>query len=156
AIVLFACLSQTAKGGWTGSMNGVGFGWASVNVTSSTLITNLVKCPSTNLPSAAMTNTDGYIAGGPLPGGASAATVALIKGTNGYKWKATTLGSNGDKTDNSTLDKRVKINPSDCAFLDMESAANIAPDGKSGMLTVNTKATGGTALLLRGYEYKDP
>jgi hypothetical protein len=156
AAVMLASLSQSAKAGWTGSMNGVGLGWASVNVTSSSLNSNLVKTLTMTFPSASMTNTPGFFAGGPLPDGASAATIAQIKGTNGYKWKATTLGSNGDKTDNVKLDSLVKVDPSDCASLDMDSSADIAPDGKSGILHVNTKATSGTALLLRGYEYKDP
>ncbi|MDD5141076.1 MAG: HYR domain-containing protein [Verrucomicrobiales bacterium] len=107
-------------------------------------------------PSAAMTNTATYFAGAPLPKGSSSATVARIKGGSGYVWKASTLGSNGDKTDNAALDKLVKVNPADCAALEMDSSATIAPDGKSGILVVNTKATAGTAILLRGYEYTSP
>src|SRR5258708_1819908 len=77
------CLSQTAKAGWTGAMNGTGYGWASVNVTSSTLHSNLVKTPNMTGPSAAMTNTATYFAGAPLPSGWCPATVARIKGTSG-------------------------------------------------------------------------
>jgi hypothetical protein len=161
AVVALACLVQSAKAGWTGSMNGLGNGWASVNVTASNVITgiltsNLVNCPSNHAPSASMVATIGYIAGGPLPDGASAGTVALIKGTNGYKWTAKTTGANNDKTDNAKLDSLVKVDPSDCATLEIDTSADISPDGKSGVLHVNTKATPGTALLLRGYEYKDP
>lgn len=150
---IFVFETPTAKAGWTGSMNGLGIGWASVNVTSSSLTSNTVACPTTNFPSASMTNATGFIAGGPLPDGASKATIAQIKGGSAYKWTAKTLGSNGDKTDNANLDKRVKIVASDCASLDLDSTANIAPDGKSGILTVNAKGTPGTAILLRGYEY---
>src|SRR5437868_6803381 len=120
AMAALFCLGETAHAGWTGSMNGVGLGCASVNVTSSSLNSNLVKSPTMIFPSASMTNADGFFAGGPLPNGASAATIAQIKGTNGYKWKATTLGSNGDKTDNAKLDSLVKVDPSDCASLDMD------------------------------------
>src|SRR3954471_16425614 len=84
SVVALACLTQTAEAGWTGSMNGVGLGWASVNVTSSSLNSNLVKTLTMTFPSASMTNTPGFFAGGPLPDGASAATIAQIKGTNAY------------------------------------------------------------------------
>jgi hypothetical protein len=50
-----------------------------------------------------MTNTPGFVAGGPLPSGASTKTLARILGQPGYVWKSTTTASNGDKTDNSEL-----------------------------------------------------
>ncbi len=137
-------------------MNGTGYGVASVNVTSATLRSNKVSTPAMNNPSAAMTNTPTYFVGAPLPAGASAATIARIKGSAGYVWKATTVGSNGDKTDNEALERRVQVRPADCAVLEMESAAAIAPDEKSGSILVNARATAGTALWLRGYEYTDP
>jgi hypothetical protein len=155
---IFIFETPAAKAGWTGSMNGIGIGWANVNATSVTLATNSVNCPSNNLPSASMTNgvATGFRANGPLPDGSSLGTVAQIKGTNGYKWKANTVGVGGDSTDNKYIDKLIKLNPSDCASVELDSSADIAPDGKSGHLKVNTKATPGTAVLLRGYEYKDP
>ncbi|HUK82254.1 MAG TPA: hypothetical protein VLZ12_06435 [Verrucomicrobiae bacterium] len=94
---------QSAWAGWTGSMNGTGYGKASVNVTSSTIKTNIVSTPTTSLPSASITNATGYKYGGPLPSGASRLTFAGIKGQAGYVWKNTTTASNGDKTDNSEL-----------------------------------------------------
>jgi hypothetical protein len=94
---------QLALAGWTGSMNGSGYGKASVNVTSSTGKSNSVPTKVMTAPSAAMTNTPGYVAGGPLPSGASKSTVARILGQPGYIWKSTTTASNGDKTDNSEL-----------------------------------------------------
>jgi hypothetical protein len=60
---------------------------------------------------------------------------------------------NGDKTDNDGLEKRVHILPADCAALEMDSSAVIAPDDKSGTLTINAKGTAGTAIWVRGYEY---
>ncbi|HXI83382.1 MAG TPA: PxKF domain-containing protein [Verrucomicrobiae bacterium] len=93
----------SALAGWTGSMNGSGFGKASVNVTSSTLKSNTVATALMTSPSAAMTNTPGFVAGGPLPSGASTKTLARILGQPGYVWKSTTTASNGDKTDNSEL-----------------------------------------------------
>jgi hypothetical protein len=136
-------------------MNGVGYGIASVNVTSVSLVSNKVTTPTMTNPSAAMTNTPTYFAGAPLPKGSSTATVARIKGSAGYVWKANTVGSNGDKTDNDALEKRVRIYPADCAALEMESTAAIAPDDKSGTIVVSAKATAGTAIWLRGYEYLD-
>src|SRR6185312_13365642 len=112
-ILIAACIlsaifveSPSAKAGWTGAMNGLGIGWASVNVTSSSDNSNSVACPTTSAPSASMKPTTGYIAGAPLPQGASSGTIAQVKGAAGYKWTAKTVGSNGDKTDNSNLDKR--------------------------------------------------
>jgi len=153
---VIVCLTHTAKAGWTGVMNGTGLGWASVNVTASTGQTNALRTPNMTGPSAAMTNTPTYFSGAPLPAGASPATIARIKGSAGYVWKASTVGSNGDKTDNAALDKLIKLPGADCANLEMDSTSTIAPDGKSGILVVNTKATAGTAILLRGYEYTGP
>src|SRR5712671_575893 len=82
---------QSAWAGWSGSMNGSGYGKAQVNVTSSTLKSNTVATTVTNFPSAAMTNTIGYVFGGPLPSGASKSTLARILGQAGYVWKSTTV-----------------------------------------------------------------
>src|SRR5712671_4221897 len=114
---------QLALAGWTGQMNGTGYGKASVNVTSSTAKSNTVGTANMQSPSAAMTNTATYFAGGPLPSGASTATVARIKGSAGYVWKANTTATNGDKTDNSEIESRVNIVPADCALLTMDSSS---------------------------------
>src|SRR4030095_6941866 len=135
-----------SNAGWTGSMNGAGYGIASVNVTSSTLKSNKVSTPTMYNPSAAMKTTATYFAGAPLPTGSSTATVARIKGSAGYVWQANTVGSNGDKTDNDRLERRLNILPADCAVLNMDSTAIIAPDDKSGTITVNAKGTAGTAI----------
>lgn len=153
AAMVITWSGSKVHGGWTGSMNGVGFGIASVNVTSATLRSNKVSTASMYNPSAAMTNTATYFVGAPLPSGSSTATVARIKGSAGYVWKANTVGSNGDRTDNDGLERRVRIYPADCASLDMDSTAVIAPDDKSGTISVNAKGTAGTAIWLRGYEY---
>lgn len=145
---------QLAHAGWTGSMNGTGTGWASVNVTSSKGTTGRTNTPAGTLnPSASMTSTPGYLANAPLPSGSSTGTVARVKGGAGYVWTATTAGSNGDKTDNEEIEGRVNIVPADCAFLTMESSADLASNGVSGTITINATATEGTALLLRGFEY---
>src|SRR5580658_392173 len=85
--------SQIAKAGWSGAMNGTGYGWASVNVVSKTLHSNTVQSANMIAPSAAMKTTAGYSVGAPLPAGSSAATVARIKGAAGYIWTADTVGS---------------------------------------------------------------
>jgi len=94
---------QLAWAGWTGSMNGAGFGKASANVTSSTAKSNAANSAVMTKPSAAIKPTSGYSAGASLPSGASALTFSRIKGQPGYVWQASTLASNGDKTDNSEL-----------------------------------------------------
>jgi len=144
---------QLVLAGWTGQMNGTGYGKASVNVTSSTAKSNTVGTANMQSPGAAMTNTTTYFAGGPLPSGASTATVARIKGSAGYVWKANTLATNGDKTDNSEIESRVTIVPSDCASLTMDSSSILSSNGLSGTITVNAAATEGAAILLHGFEY---
>jgi hypothetical protein len=94
---------QSAWAGWTGSMNGAGFGKASANVTSSTAKSNTANSAVMTKPSAAIKPTTGFSGSAPLPSGASTSTFSRIKGLAGYVWQASTLASNGDKTDNSQL-----------------------------------------------------
>jgi hypothetical protein len=94
---------QMTWAGWTGSMNGAGYGKAKVNVTSSTSVSNSVATTNMFFPSAAMSNYVGYVFGGRLPNGSSPLTLARILGKAGYVWQATTVAKNGDKTDNSEL-----------------------------------------------------
>jgi len=157
-IVLLDCDLQRARAGWTGTMDGTGKGWVSVNVRSSRgtsrTISTLGSFPANTLnPSAAMAPLSGYLTNAPLPSGSSSGTVARVKGSPGYVWTATTSGSNGDGTDNEEVEARVNIVPSDCAFLAMDSTAELSSNGISGTITVNATATAGTALLLRGFEY---
>ncbi len=156
AMAMALALTQVTplQAGWSGVMNGVGFGWASVNVTTAGGTAKSLTSTNVSGPGAAMTTTTGYTVTGPLPQGASTNTVARIKGSAGYVWRATTIGSNGDKTDNVELESRVQISPSDCASLTMDS--ELVPssfDGHSGTISVKTTGTAGTALWLRGFEY---
>lgn len=156
AIVVGVALSQSqlAMAGWTGAMNGTGYGQASVNVRAygtSLLKKKTIATTNMPIPSVAMTNTSGYVFGGALPEGASPATVAKVIGYSGYIWDATTVGSNGDTTDNDELESRVNIVPADCATLDMTSSAVIAEDDKSGTITINANGTAGTAVWSRGF-----
>src|SRR5258706_662016 len=111
--VLVACVaaitahSKNVQGGWTGAMNGTGYGWAGVNVVSSVLTTNTLRTLNMTGPSAAMAPTTGYYTNRILPLGASPNTLARIKGSSGYVWQASTSASNGDKTDNPELESRV-------------------------------------------------
>ena len=153
---IVACCAQPAQAGWTGAMNGVGYGQATVNVRAfDTLASKARNLSTTNMqaPSAAITTTTGYVFGAPLPQDASPATVAKVKGLPGYIWQATTVGSNGDTTDNAELESRVNIVPADCAALEMSSEAQVAPSGNSGTITVNANGTAGTAIWLRGFEF---
>jgi hypothetical protein len=154
-VALTLAVSPSARAGWSGVMNATGTGWASVNVASSTHKTNQVRTITMLNPSAAMIKTNGYAYGTNLPAGASPATVARIKGAAGYVWTSKTLGSNGDSTDDGPIDQLINLKPSDCASVDMDSTANFSPDGQSGLVIVNTTATPGAAILLRGYEFTD-
>jgi len=158
-IGLFICHVQPALGGWTGVMvGGTGKGWASVNVRSSTFVTNRVTTVTNLLnPSAAMSPTAGYATNAPLPKGAATNTYARIRGLTGGIWSAALNAANsGDGTDNPELDARVTITPADCAAITFGSAINqsqaeFSSNGFSGTITVNAAATAGTALWLRGF-----
>src|SRR5262245_8353394 len=89
------CHVQEGRAGWNGTMNGSGYGQASVNVRAAD--TSLLKkktITSINMqdPSASMAPTTGYATNSVLPTDASAATVAKIKGATGYVWVAETVG----------------------------------------------------------------
>jgi hypothetical protein len=145
--------------GWTGLINGVGTGWASVNVRSSWDFSNRVTTlNNTTYPSASMSPTTGYTTNANLPRGASKSTYSRIRGLAGGIWQAGANSANGDGTDNLELQKRVTIIPVDCAALTFDSLINQSQDefnnnGNSGTITVNATATGGTALWLRGFEF---
>lgn len=159
AIIFVLAECQVARAGWTGLINGVGNGWASVNVRSSTSHTNQVTTrPNTASPSAAMAPTTGYKTNGPLPVGAATATYSRIKGLPGGIWQAAAHSSNGDGTDNPELQSQATVTPADCASITFTSQINqtqqeFNANGNSGTITVDATATGGTALWLRGYEY---
>ena len=143
---------RTVQAGWTGAMNGVGYGWADANVTSFRLQTSSADDAPTTSPSASIPPVP-YKANAPLPDKASLSTEVRILGMPGYIWQASTFGANGDTTDNADIEGRVTIVPADCAQLEMDSTGEISQDGMSGVITVNANATAGTGLLLRGYEY---
>jgi hypothetical protein len=158
AVITAMLLTHTdpAQGGWTGAMNGSGYGYAGVNVTSLIGTNKAIRTGNRYNPSAAMAPTTGYVTNAFLPKGSSTGTVARIKGSAGYIWQANTVGSNGDKTDNAEIEKRVVIKPALCTSLIMESQlGTFDPETGSGSLTVNTLGTAGTALLLLGYEVSD-
>lgn len=146
---------ESSHAGWSGAMNGLGYGSTSVNVTSSTLAAAKVGSTATNGPTASMVPAAGYTFCAPLPDGASANTVARVKGGPGYVWQASTIGSNGDKTDNLEIEQRVVVRPANCASLTMSSLlppGAFDPQTGLGAISVITKGTAGTALLLRGFE----
>ena len=151
--------NQPAFGGWTGLINGLGVGWASANVRSATLQTNKVATVNNvTSPSATMPPTNGYMTNGPSPSGASSTTYSRIRGLSGGVWSAASKAAVGDGTDNPELQNRVAITPADCASLTFDSFINQSQsqfnaNGNSGSITVNAKATAGTALWLRGFEY---
>src|SRR6266568_2321476 len=144
---------QIALAGWTGYINGVGFGWASANVRSSTFHSTKVTTPSFTGPNATIPLTNGYTYFTNSPSGASTNTYSRIRGLAGAVWTNTACAAVvGDGTDNPELEKRVTVLPADCAALTMDSRTN-SFDGHSGTIAVTTKGTAGTALWLRGFEY---
>jgi hypothetical protein len=150
------CYSQRAKAGWTGLINGAGFGWASVNVRSVTSNSNKVTTPSISGPSATIAPTAGYAYQTNSPSGANVNTHSRIKGAAGGIWTAQTFASPGDGADNAELQARVNVVPATCATLNMDTAIDINEfnaNGNSGNISVNAQATTGTALWLRGFEY---
>ena len=166
ALVLGIILSHgpVALAGWTGSMNGTGFGKAIVNVTSSTIKTNQVVTPNVQGPSAAMKPTTGYTYGGALPSGASSATLARIKGLPGYIWQPTTTAANGDKTDNSELNYYVTpTSPLATTSLEVlgvtiETNSPACNPGEA-LYTFTWHWSGsdaGTAQMLKWVEYDEP
>lgn len=144
-------LSRQAQGGWTGAMNGTGYGWASVNIVTGKG-TSTASTPVLTGPSASIPTETGFAYNAPLPRDASFSDVAEIRGSPGYVWQATTSGFQGDGTDNTNIESRVTIIPYDCPTLGMDSTGILSPDGLSGSITVNAFGTPGTGLLLRGYE----
>src|SRR5687768_2425227 len=144
--------NQSVFAGWTGLINGAGRGWASVNVRSSTLVTNRISTVNDLLfPSASMSPATGYKTNGPLPSGAAATTYSRIKGLSGGIWQATSRATIGDGTDNAELQARANIIPADCASLTFDSVINqtqaeFNANGNSGTISVTAKATAGTAL----------
>jgi len=150
---------QLAWAGWTGSMNGAGFGKASANVTSSTSKSNAANSAVMTTPSAAIKPTAGFSGSAPLPSGASASTFSRIKGLAGYVWQATTAASNGDKTDNSQLTYYVtptsRLATTTLDVLSVTTETNGCGDGQA-LYTFIWHWTGsdaGTAQQVKFYEF---
>ena len=143
-----------ARAGYNGNMNGSGVGSVTVTVSSSTLQTTNVKSATMLNPSASIPPATGYSANAALPTGASPSTVGRVKGSIGYKWTAVTTAYNGDKSDSEVINQRTPITPADCAELNVDTSYEPPADGSSGRVIVQGTATEGTAILLRGYEWK--
>lgn len=158
-VALAICPSLSGLAGWTGSMNGSGYGKASVNVTSATQIAKTVSSATMTFPSAAMVTTPGYSAGGTLPDGSSAATTARILGQSGYIWKSTTTGANGDKADNATLTPYVSPSTSQATTALEVLSVNVDPNGCGPGQALYTfmwhwmGSENGTAQMVRFFEF---
>jgi hypothetical protein len=141
-----------ALAGWTGSMNGDGYGKASVNVTSPEKSKTFTTTNMTR-PSVSMTYNTNYVMGTSLPSGASLTTVSQVKGFAGYIWQAYTMGNNGDDTGNPDL-AHIKVDASEiCASLQLTSLMSISNSlTKSGAIEINAIGEAGTAFRARGYE----
>src|SRR5438477_7648390 len=155
---------QTVMAGWSGIMNGVGYGWASVDVISSSskeasLTTTSKDTPAASMPTNIVSGTvDSSYLNGKLPNGSSIGTVSRVKGSSGYVWQAITVGNGGDGTDNKELTDRITIKRANCASLSLDSPQTplaYDPMTHSGTITLYTTGTSGTALWLRLYELVD-
>jgi len=136
-------------------MNGTGYGRATANVTSGTgagaAATSTAQGPTADVqqPPQAV-STAAFSA---LPSGATTSTKSLIQGLPGYIWKATTLASGGDKTDNDAIQNmNAPVTPQAFALLQVDSTVQDNGNGSS-TVTFNGISTGGTALLVRGLEW---
>jgi hypothetical protein len=154
AVVAAMVMNQTQVGqaGWTGCMNGRAYGWASVDVISSTLKENAATTDWITNPSAAISPAPGYVAVNVLPNGSSPSTTARVLGSSGYVWDAITFSSGGDLTGNTNVESIVTIVRADCPELAIASALT-SSNGQSGIITVNAIGTLGTGLRLRTIEY---
>ena len=149
---------QNVQAGAYGAINGVGKGWASVDVRSSTSNTNRVMTPaSINLPSASISPAVGYTYTTNSPSGASTNTYARTKATSLGGWQKRLFAATGDGVDGSPeFEARLNVTPATCAELTMDSVINqevVTESSISGSIQVTTKGTAGTALWLRGFEY---
>lgn len=151
--------NQSLYAGWSALVNGKSIGWAAVYVSSSTLRTNnLITLSNMSLPSAAMAPATGYKTNSVLPDGAATTTYARVKTFSLGAVQGAANPTVGDGADNRELQQRIAVNPADCASLTFDSKidqsdAQFAANGNSGTISVNAKATAGTALWLRLYEF---
>jgi len=155
---IVAYFAQPAHAGWSGAMNGIGYGSATVNVRAYDAApskTKYLTTGNTDTPSAAIAvDRNGYEVGAGLPSDASSATEAKVKGSAGYIWDASTVGSDGDSTDHTELESRITITAADCASLEMSSSVVYDdPSETSGTMIIQAKATAGAALWTRGIQY---
>jgi hypothetical protein len=169
-IGMFICHSQVAQAGWTGVMNGTGYGWDSVNVTPSNGTVTTVestlylgKGPSILSPSAAMGIDTTYKISQRLPNGSAVNTVAKIKGIPGYIWTANCRASNGDKADNSQLAQDVTVIPTSSdatTTLEVLGFSSVSNDSYCGQGTTHYTVTwhwsgsdAGTAQQISFYQF---
>src|SRR5215510_13551683 len=75
--------SQVGQAGWSGCMNGRGYGWAAVDVISATLKESAISTDWITNPSAAISPVAGYVAVADLPNGSSPSTKSRILGSSG-------------------------------------------------------------------------
>ncbi|HEX5221518.1 MAG TPA: HYR domain-containing protein [Verrucomicrobiae bacterium] len=161
ACALFAGIAvgqvQNVQAGASGVINGVGSGWAAVNMRSVTSNTNSVRTPSRSLPSASIAPAAGYTYTTNSPSGASTNSYARTKATSLGGWQTRLFAAVGDGVDGSAeFEDRLQIEPATCAELTVDTVINqevITETSISGTIQVITKGSGGTALWLRGFEY---
>ncbi len=138
-------------------MNGVGAGKTIVNVNSPVAGIASSSDSSSTGPaiSSAMPVSADFRVSRDLPNPLTT-TVAQCKGQAGYIWTKKLAAAGGDSTDNAEIQSRITIVPVDCAEITVSTTV-VYDDAteKSGYINVIANATGGTAMLLRGFEVLD-
>src|SRR6516225_4875637 len=151
------CWTQIAKAGWGGLINGAGFGNSWVSVSHTGTGSKVAQTPgNVQSPSDTVPPNAAYTYKNTAPTGASAGTYSHSKGLPGGIWQNSLVFQPGDGNDNLELQARVNVVPVTCGALSMDSSIDINEfngNGHCGKITINTHATGGTALWLRGFEY---
>ncbi len=167
-LALMAACAQTptTRAGWTGSVNGTGYGWAYVSMRSP-YEGKFKNSGAKFSPSALMPDGKPYYS--------SYGSYANAAGYAGGFMQGSAAGYYGDSADNEEIESRANIVAANCvAEIKMEAfftpgdfpheyydpntqetknGIDFDPETKSGSITVNSKGTPGTGLLMIGWEW---
>ncbi len=146
---------QPLLAGTQGSyMNSAGYGKAADSVVFAG-VTNKATSIAMYNPCAAVNAQTGnlcaYKTG--LPVGTPSTVFCQSKGGPNYVWSIQSYVTGGATADNPELEGLFNLTPQNCAEVKLDTSATFFPDGKSGLIKVETFATAGAAIALRGYEF---
>lgn len=154
AVAIAIGYERLIQAGTSGNVNGLGVGTYIANVVSrSTELKAVNTLVNIQNPGASIPFAPSHTVTGELPEKSSPTTVARKRAEAGYKVFQSVYFSAGDSADNAEIQSRnLQIEPVECGYLDFETSSVIDPVKKSGVIAVDAIATGGTAMLLRGFE----